>query len=72
MYLSGVAFEELDFDTTLQTKPILSNAQEFLTNVPMVLAIWPALFLGFHRLSTKNGDRGQTDHDDSNGEDQTR
>ena len=55
MYLSGVPFEELAFDMNLQTQPILANAQEFLTNVPMVLAIWPALFMGFHRLSTKKG-----------------
>jgi hypothetical protein len=65
MYMSGVPFEELGFDTTLQTKPILQNAQEFLTNVPMVLAIWPALFLGFHRLSTKKGAKNEKDPDTS-------
>jgi len=61
MYLSGVPFEELDFDTTLQKEPILKNAAEFLTNVPMVLSIWPAMFLGFHLLA-----RGDHDHDADN------
>jgi Fe-S-cluster-containing dehydrogenase component len=69
MYLSGVPFEELDFDTTLQKKPILNNAQEFLTNVPMVLAIWPALFLGFHRLSNNNNDENGKNPDNSSRED---
>ena len=52
MYLSGVPFEDVNFDMTLQKDPILANAQDFLGLVPMVLSIWPALFLGFHRLST--------------------
>jgi formate dehydrogenase iron-sulfur subunit len=56
IYLSGVPFEELGFDTSIQTEPILANAQSFLSTVPMVLSIWPALFLGFHRLSTKGGE----------------
>lgn len=53
MYLSGVPFEELGFDTTLGNAPILNNVKEFLTIVPMVLTIWPALFAGFHLLATK-------------------
>jgi Fe-S-cluster-containing dehydrogenase component len=62
MYLSGVPFEDVQFDTTLQKEPILNNAQDFLSQVPMVLAIWPALFLGFHRLSTRDGeDKTQKD-----------
>jgi hypothetical protein len=59
MYLSSVPFDQVGFDTTLQKEPILNNAKEFLATVPMVLAIWPALFMGFHILSTqkhKNGD----------------
>jgi len=56
MYLSGVPFEDVNFDVSLQKEPILANAQAFLSQVPMVLAIWPALFLGFHRLSTKGNE----------------
>ena len=69
MYLSSVPFEELDFDTTIQKEPILANAQDFLSQVPMVLAIWPALFLGFHRLSTKGAEEGEgkDEHSDTKG-----
>ena len=57
MYLSGVSFDQVDFDTTLQHHPILDNAKSFLSFVPMVLAIWPALFMGFHLLAT--GGKGE-------------
>lgn len=72
MYISSVPFEELRFDTTLQKKPILANAQEFLSNVPMILAIWPALFMGFHLLATqgKEGERDLTDDDGEEGQDE--
>ena len=65
MYLSGVPFEDVDFDTSLQKEPILANAQGFLSQVPMVLSIWPALFLGFHRLSTKGKEGESADIDPS-------
>ncbi len=67
MYISGVPFEDLGFDTTLQRAPILANAQEFLSNVPMVLAIWPALFMGFHLLSAK-GKEGEEEQSTDKGE----
>jgi len=53
MYLSPVPFDKLGFDTTLPDQPILGNVKEFLTIVPMVLTIWPALFTGFHLLATR-------------------
>nr|WP_305043083.1 4Fe-4S dicluster domain-containing protein [Geoalkalibacter sp.] len=64
MYLSSVPFEQLAFDTTLGREPIISNVKGFLGAVPMVLAIWPALFTGFHLLATKNkhGEGHQADH----------
>jgi len=65
MYLSGVPFEDVDFDVTLQKEPILANAQAFLSQVPMVLAIWPALFLGFHRLSTRGEGSGDENNEPS-------
>ena len=54
MYLSGVPFDQIGFDTALQKEPILNNAKEFLSMVPMVLGIWPALFMGFHIISTRH------------------
>ncbi|PLX40516.1 MAG: hypothetical protein C0609_11900 [Deltaproteobacteria bacterium] len=66
MYISSEPFEELGFDTTLQKKPIISNVMGFLGMVPMVLAIWPALFTGFHLLAKKKG--GEDGHDSERGE----
>ena len=67
IYLSGVSFDQVGFDTTLQHYPILDNAKSFLSTVPMVLAIWPALFMGFHLLAT--GEKGEMeDKESQNGE----
>ena len=52
MYLSSAPFDQVGFDTHLGNQPILSYVKEFLTIVPMVLTIWPALFAGFHLLAT--------------------
>ncbi len=58
MYLSDVPFDQIGFDVNLQKEPIISNVKDFLGVVPMVLAIWPALFAGFHLLATrKDGGR---------------
>ena len=62
LYLSGVPFDQAGFDTTLGNEPVISNVQEFLGIVPMVLAIWPALFTGFHLLATRN--KNDSDHKD--------
>jgi len=65
MYLSGVQFEQVGFDVTTGNEPILSNVKDFLGTVPMVLAIWPALFTGFHLLAKRKDGHG---HDDGHGE----
>lgn len=59
MYLSPVPFEELGFDTTIGEKPIFGYVKEFLSIVPMVLTIWPALFSGFYLLATRKGKLNQ-------------
>ncbi len=53
MYLSPVDFEEVGFDTTVPKEPILNYVKDFLSIVPMVLTIWPALFAGFHLLANR-------------------
>ncbi len=45
-----------------QNEPILNNVKDFLGTVPMVLAIWPALFTGFHLLAKRKDGHG---HDDA-------
>ena len=62
MYLSPVPFDKVGFDTTLPDQPILGNVKEFLTIVPMVLTIWPALFTGFHLLATRK-DANKKEHE---------
>lgn len=52
IYLSGVPFDQVGFDTTLGNEPIISNVKDFLGFIPMVLIIWPALFSGFRLLAT--------------------
>jgi NAD-dependent dihydropyrimidine dehydrogenase PreA subunit len=63
MYLSAVPFDQLGFDTTLGNEPIIANVKDFLSMVPMVLAIWPALFSGIHLLATRGKNHGD-DHGD--------
>jgi Fe-S-cluster-containing dehydrogenase component len=53
MYLSPAPFEQAGFDTTVPKEPILNYVKDFLSIVPMVLAIWPALFAGFHLLAKR-------------------
>jgi len=53
MYLSDVAFDKIGFNTHLGKDPIINYVKDFLAMVPMVLCIWPALFSGFHLLSTR-------------------
>ena len=69
-YISSAPFEEAGFDINLPKKPIINNVKDFLAIVPMVLAIWPALFTGFHLLSTKGKSHGHDDdhtHDGQEG-----
>ena len=70
LYLAGVDFDKVGFDTTMSNDPILSNVKDFLGVVPMVLTIWPALFTGFHLLATRNKDHA--DHESGNTEQEVR
>jgi formate dehydrogenase iron-sulfur subunit len=53
MYLSPAPFEQAGFDTTVPKEPILNYVKDFLSIVPMVLTIWPALFAGFYLLARR-------------------
>lgn len=44
LYISGVPFGELGFPTNLTTRPLLEETKGFLSAVPLVFTIWPALF----------------------------
>ncbi len=53
MYLSPVDFGEAGFDVHVPHEPVINFVRDFLSIVPMVLVIWPALFAGFHLLANR-------------------
>jgi len=53
LYISGVPFEKLGFPMDLGTEPYPELTRGFLTMVPAVLVIWPALLGGIY-MFTKN------------------
>ncbi len=44
LYISGVPFEQLDFPTDIPDKPPIELVKGFLSAVPLVFVLWPALF----------------------------
>ena len=44
IYLSGVPFEQLGFPANVPNKPPIELTKGFLSSVPLVFTIWPALF----------------------------
>ncbi len=44
MYISGVPFGDLGFPTNIPKKPLLEETKGFLSSVPLVFTVWPALF----------------------------
>jgi formate dehydrogenase iron-sulfur subunit len=53
LYLSAVPFEELGFNTSLQTESYPALSKGFLYSVPTIFVLWPAMLLGL-REATKN------------------
>jgi Fe-S-cluster-containing dehydrogenase component len=51
LYLAGVPFEELGLPTGVGDRPLPEYTKTFLTSVPLVLTIWPAVLLGLHRAT---------------------
>ncbi len=51
LYISGLPFEQLDFPMNVGTKPYPEFTRGFLSMVPAVLVIWPALLWGFYRFA---------------------
>ncbi len=53
-YISqAVPFEELGFNTSLQTESYPALSKGFLYSVPTIFVLWPAILLGI-REATKN------------------
>jgi Fe-S-cluster-containing dehydrogenase component len=51
LYLSEVPFATIGFPTNLGTKPFAEYTRGFLSAVPVVFVVWPALLGGFHLFS---------------------
>lgn len=51
MYLAGQPFEQLGFRTNLGTTPYPELTKDFLSAVPLVLTIWPAMLMGVHAFT---------------------
>lgn len=68
LYLSSAPFTQAGFHGSLPNEPIINNVKDFLAIVPMVLAIWPALFTGFHLLATKGKSHGHGDDHSHDGQ----
>jgi formate dehydrogenase iron-sulfur subunit len=60
MYISGVPFEQLDFPTNVPNKPPIELTKGFLSSVPLVFTIWPALF-GMCYAALKHRDEADND-----------
>lgn len=53
LYISGIPFDRMDFPANLVEKPLVEQTKGFLSAVPLVLTIWPAL-LGMCYAATRN------------------
>lgn len=51
LYLSGRPFEELGFPSNVGTAPYPELTKGFLSAVPLVLTIWPALLMGAYAFT---------------------
>ncbi len=69
LYISGVPFEELDFPSNLGTTPLPELTREFLSAVPLVLVIWPALLGGFYLFSKRREEIAEAEVKDPEKED---
>jgi len=53
LYLSGVPFDKIGFNTKIQTKSYPELSKGFLYSVPTIFVLWPAILLGI-REGTKD------------------
>lgn len=61
LYVSPKPFEELGLRTNLGSTPYPALTKTFLSSVPLVLTIWPALFMGAYAFSKRREELGKAD-----------
>lgn len=62
LYLAGVPFSELGFNTKIQNESYPALSKGFLYSVPSIFILWPAILLGIHE-ATKNNQLKEEDHE---------
>jgi formate dehydrogenase iron-sulfur subunit len=62
LYLSGVPFDELGLNTSIQTESYPKLSKGFLYSVPTIFVLWPAILLGI-REATKNNNNKEEDNE---------
>lgn len=62
LYLSAVPFEEMGFNTSIQTESYPGLSKGFLYSVPTIFVLWPAILLGI-REATKNNHSNTESHE---------
>jgi Fe-S-cluster-containing dehydrogenase component len=62
LYLSPVPFNELGFNTSIQTSSYPELSKGFLYSVPTIFVLWPAILLGI-REATKNNQPKEEEND---------
>ncbi len=60
LYISGVPFEQVGLKTDLGDRPYPELTRGFLSAVPLVLTLWPALLGGFYLFSKTRDDAAET------------
>lgn len=63
LYLAGVPFEQLGFNTKVGTKPLPELTTEFLYSVPIVLTLWPAFLLGVSNATKDKGEETESEEE---------
>jgi formate dehydrogenase iron-sulfur subunit len=61
LYLSSVPFEELGFNTSLQTESYPSLSKGFLYSVPTIFVLWPAMLLGLREATKDKNNNSESD-----------
>jgi formate dehydrogenase iron-sulfur subunit len=61
LYLSAVPFNEMGFNTKLQTESYPSLSKGFLYSVPTIFVLWPAMLLGLREATKNNHNNSEKD-----------
>jgi len=68
LYISSVPFENLGLPENIGTTPVPNDTKEFLSSVPLVLAIWPALLGGFYAWTKRRERLAEAESTNQEGE----